>query len=99
MIATLSSTDGTPNERAIRGAAVAMIVPSRFSMKNAPATRSATPSRRVAPCATARQGLASPPAAAEIASPRPPRLANLDLILKATSGRSRPTRCTPAGRG
>jgi len=27
----------------MRGAAVAMIVPSRFSMKNAPATRRATP--------------------------------------------------------
>ena len=39
----LSSTDGTANDRAIRGAAVAMIVPSRFSMKNAPATRSARP--------------------------------------------------------
>ena len=40
-MATLSSTEGTPNDRAIRGAAVAIIVPSRFSMKKAPATNKA----------------------------------------------------------
>src|ERR1700679_4050096 len=39
----LSCTAATPNESAMRGAAVETMVPSRFSMKNAPATSRARP--------------------------------------------------------
>src|SRR5271165_131969 len=42
----LRSTALTPKERAICGSAVPITVPSRFSMKNAPATRSAIMSGR-----------------------------------------------------
>ena len=38
VMATLMSTAPTPRSAAIAGAAVAMIVPSRFSMKKVPAT-------------------------------------------------------------
>ena len=43
----LRSTGCTPNDRAICGSAVAITVPSRFSMKNAAATRSAMAVGRV----------------------------------------------------
>ena len=42
-MATLTSTAATPNESAISGMAGVMIVASRISMKNAPATSSAIP--------------------------------------------------------
>src|SRR5271166_1812874 len=42
----LRSTGLAPKDRAICGIAVAITVPSRFSMKNAPATRSAMTSGR-----------------------------------------------------
>ena len=40
VIAMLTDAESTPNDRPILGAAVAMIVPSRISMKKTPATRS-----------------------------------------------------------
>ena len=44
---TLSPTGFVPNVWAMCGMAVVMTVPSRFSMKNAPATRSATATARL----------------------------------------------------
>jgi hypothetical protein len=42
VIPTLRPMGLVPNERDMCGIAVVITVPSRFSMKNAPATRSAT---------------------------------------------------------
>ncbi len=91
MITTLSSTDGTPKERAMRGAAVAMIVPSRFSMKNAPATSRARP---------IQTGPSPPPRALPSSGvPQPPRWRSLDSFFKARRRRSRPTGRSRARRG
>ena len=75
-----------PNDAAIGGRAVAMTVPSRFSMKNAPATRSATGDRRPAGlgvkavlslepnhCSTGRTATGVPGCRCRFAPAAPPR--------------------------